>query len=195
MRPDRGESGGEALSRDEIVGVVEALTDEDKTTLAKIARLYATKTPYDAVDLMQEAMCRVLGGDRKWPKDIPPLLVLSGVMRSVAWQWRRRELALDGGYGANDWPVDPPQEWQLYFEQFVASFEDDPVARAVLLAIMAGNKGTELLAVIDGILNSEAGVEARGGRRAGEVEIVRERERVTKKIRRRLEKHRLEGGL
>jgi hypothetical protein len=39
---------------------------------------------------------------------------------------------------------------------------------------LAGSKGTELLAVIEGILNGEAGVAARGGERASEAEIVRE---------------------
>ena len=71
---------------------IQALEDGDKTSLAKIARLYAGKTPYDHADLLQEAICRVLSGERKWPKDVPPVLFLGGVVRSIAWQWRQKEL-------------------------------------------------------------------------------------------------------
>jgi hypothetical protein len=196
MAADGGERGGATLSRSEVVVVIQELTDEEKTALTKIARLYATKTPYDHADLLQEALCRVLSGDRKWPKDLPPLLVLGGVMRSIAWQWRRKELAsANGAAGADGPPSGPHQEWALYFEQFIGSFGDDQVAHAVLLAVMAGNKGKELLAVIAGILNDDAGVQAREGSRATDVEIERELERVLKKIRRRMEKHRREGGL
>src|SRR5262245_5883104 len=178
MATDGGQCGGATLSRTEVIGAIQALTDEEKTALAKVARLYATKTPYDHGDLLQEAMCRMLSGDRKWPRELPALLVLGGVMRSVAWQWRRKEFASDGAAGADGPPTDPPQEWGVYFKQFIKLFADDPVAHGVLLAVMAGNKGKELLAVIERMFNNAAGVEARGGRKATEVEIERELERV-----------------
>ena len=66
--------------------------------------------------------------------------------------------------------------------------------RFLLLAVLAGNKGRELLAVIARIFDSEPRLAARGGRKATEAEVERELERVLKKIRRRVEKHRRESG-
>jgi len=188
------EGTGASLSTAEVVNAIQELTDGEKTALAKIARLYATKTPYDHGDLLQEAMCRVLSGDRKWPRDLPPLLALGGVMRSVAWQWRRKDFASGETGSPKGPPTDPPQEWMLFLDQIINSFDDDPVAQAVLLAVMAGNKGKELLAVIEPILNNDPNMKARGGKKATEAEVERELARVLKKIRRRMEKHRRELG-
>lgn len=188
---ERCGGAGATLSRAEVVDAIQALADGEKTALAKMARLYATKTPYDHADLLQEAMCRVLSGERKWPKGISPLLFLGGVIRSVAWQWRRKDLALGETDGSGGPSTDPPQEWALFLDEFIGSFGDDPVAQAVLVAVMVGSKGQELLAVIEPILNSDANVQARGGQRA---QAERELERVLKKIRRRTEKHRRETG-
>lgn len=186
-----GRGGDATLSRSEIVGAIQALADGEKTALAKIARLYAAKTPYDHGDLLQEAMCRVLSGERKWPRGVPPVLLLGGVIRSIAWAWRQRELWSASG-ASSEAATDPPQEWALFFDEFVSSFADDPTAQGVLLAIMAGNKGQELLTVIQPILdtNRTAGGEAT----ATVADLERELERILKKIRRRVEKHRREAG-
>jgi hypothetical protein len=69
---DAAHGGGAdaTLSRSEIMAAIEGLGDGEKTALAKIARLHAAKTPYDHADLLQEALCRVLSGERKWPRDV-----------------------------------------------------------------------------------------------------------------------------
>jgi hypothetical protein len=170
---------------------IQALEDGDKTGLAKIARLYAGKTPFDHNDLLQEALCRVLGGERKWPKGVPPLLFLSGVIRSIAWQWRQRE-AWSGREASDNASADAPQEWELYFKEVIGLFADDPAAQAVLLAVMEGNKGQELLSVIEPILSDKR--KAAGDAEPAVADLERELERVLKKIRRRVEKHRLETG-
>jgi DNA-directed RNA polymerase specialized sigma24 family protein len=191
--PD-AEHGGCAdvtLSRSEAMAAIEALEDGEKTGLLKIARLYAAKTPYDPADLLQEAICRVFAGERKWPKGVPPMLFLGGVIRSIAWQWRQKELWPESQAANDDW-TDPPQEWALFLNEFVASFAGDPAAQAVLLAVMAGNKGQELLAVIEPILNSDR--EPVRGATATVADLERELARVLKKIRRRVEKHRRETG-
>src|SRR5262245_54577834 len=87
-----GRGAETTLSASEAMQAIQALEDGEKTGLTKIARLYAGKTPYDHADLLQEAICRVLSGERKWPKGVPPVLFLGGVIRSIAWQWRQREL-------------------------------------------------------------------------------------------------------
>jgi hypothetical protein len=187
--PDHGTVA--TLSRSEIIEAIRALGDGEKTGLAKIARLHAAKTPFDHADLLQEAMCRVLSGERRWPKGVPPVLFLAGVIRSIAWQWRRKELWSDSA-AADDVATEPPQEWVLFLDEFVGSFADDPAAQAVLLAVMAGNKGQELLAVIEPILNGGRKVAGQG--QATVADLERELERILKKIRRRVEKHRRETG-
>jgi hypothetical protein len=57
---------------------------------------------------------------------------------------------------------------------------------------MAGNKGQELLAVIEPILNGGRKVAGHG--QATVADLERELERILKKIRRRVEKHRRETG-
>ena len=184
--------GAEAtLSPSEVMQAIQALEDGEKTGLAKIARLYAGKTPYDHADLLQEAICRVLSGERKWPKGVPPVLFLGGVIRSIAWQWRQKELWSDPE-ASNDASTDAPQEWELYFKEVVGLFADDPAAQAVLLAVMEGNKGQELLSVIEPILSSKR--KAAGDAEPTVADLERELERVLKKIRRRVEKHRRETG-
>lgn len=187
--PGRGADA--TLSPSEVMQAIQALEDGDKTGLAKIARLYAGKTPFDHNDLLQEALCRVLGGERKWPKGVPPLLFLSGVIRSIAWQWRQRE-AWSGREASDNASADAPQEWELYFKEVIGLFADDPAAQAVLLAVMEGNKGQELLSVIEPILSDKR--KAAGDAEPAVADLERELERVLKKIRRRVEKHRLETG-
>jgi hypothetical protein len=188
-----GGAGSDAtLSRSEIVQAIQALGDGEKTALAKIARLYAGKTPYDHADLLQEALCRALGGERKWPKSVPPVLFLGGVIRSIAWQWRQKELWSQSGT-PDDVPTGPAQEWALFLDEFIASFTDDPVAQKVLMAVMAGNKGQELLVLIEPILND--GRKASGDGSATSADLERELERILKKIRRRVEKSRREADM
>ena len=191
---DAGPDPGPAamLSRSEILEAIKALGDGEKTSLAKIARLYAARTPYDGADLLQEAICRVLSGERNWPRGVPAILLLGGVIRSIAWQWRQKDLR-HGSTQPDDVPTDPPQEWIVFLDEFVGAFADDPTAQAVLVAVMKGNKGQELLAVIEPILNN--GRDAAGATtKATAADLERELERVLKKIRRRVEKHRREVG-
>jgi len=189
--PDAGRDADATLSRPEVVQAIQALEDGDKTILAKIARLYARKTPYDHADLLQEALCRVLSGERKWPKGVPPILFLGGVIRSIAWQWRQREL-WSGREASSDASTEAPQEWELYFKEVIGLFADDPAAQAVLLAVMEGKKGQELLSVIEPVLSNKR--KAAGDAEPTVAEVERELERVLKKIRRRVEKHRRETG-
>lgn len=186
-----GRGADATLSQSEVTEAIQALGNGDKTALTKMARLYAGKTPYDHADLLQEAMCRVLSGERKWPKEVPAVLFLGGVIRSIAWQWRQREL-WSGREAADEAVTEAPQEWELYFKEVVGLFDDDPAAQAVLLAVMEGKKGQELLSVIEPILSSKRKEAGEAGPSVADLE--RELERVLKKIRRRVERHRRETG-
>jgi hypothetical protein len=98
----------------------------------KIARLYARKTPYDKEDLIQGT---------------GPVLFLGGVIRSIAWEWKSER------------PPDATPSTDLKVEErnanaaidaakIVALFDDDPVARNMVAAMMDGARGEELQAII-----------------------------------------------
>ena len=131
------------LSPAEAAAAVRSLAAADKTALMKIARLYAKKTPYDHEDLLQEAICRVLGGARSWPRNVQALPFLWGVVRSIAWEWKTQapDHAPDG--------ADPQAEERraiasLDAVKIVAVFDDDPVAQVIVRGMMDGARGQEL---------------------------------------------------
>src|SRR5437870_4652565 len=90
----------EYLSPAEVRQAIEALTVEEKTILAKCARFQALKTSdgYDGYkDLMAEAYCRVLKGDRRWRRGFSAVEFFAGrngVIRSIAWEWRPKKSAI-----------------------------------------------------------------------------------------------------
>jgi DNA-directed RNA polymerase specialized sigma24 family protein len=131
------------LSPAEAAAAVRSLTVADKTALMKIARLYAKKTPYDHEDLLQEAICRVLGGARSWPRDVQALPFLWGVVRSIAWEWKKQvpDQEPDG--------ADPEAEERraiasLDAVKIVALFDDDPAAQVIVHGMLEGARGQEL---------------------------------------------------
>jgi DNA-directed RNA polymerase specialized sigma24 family protein len=77
-----GEASTAPLSHAELIAIIRSLTEADKIALMKIARLYARRTPFDPDDLLQEAICRVLGGKRVWARGAPFLSFFVGVIRS-----------------------------------------------------------------------------------------------------------------
>jgi DNA-directed RNA polymerase specialized sigma24 family protein len=131
------------LSRAEAAAAVRSLSPGDKTALVKIARFYAQKTPYDHEDLLQEAICRVLGGARVWPRDVPAVPFLWGVVRSIAWEWKR-ELIEAVPVGADPACEERRAIAGLDVARIIALFDDDPVARMMVRAMMEGARGQEL---------------------------------------------------
>ena len=136
----------ERLSLWQVERALASLSDGEKIALMKIARLYARKTPYDKEDLIQEALARVLGGRRAWSKGTGPVLFLGGVIRSIAWEWK------------SEGPLDLTPSTDLKVEErnanaaidaakIVALFDDDPVARNMVAAMMDGARGEELQAI------------------------------------------------
>jgi DNA-directed RNA polymerase specialized sigma24 family protein len=136
----------ERLSVSEVEHAVASLSDGERTALTKIARLYARKTPYDNEDLIHEAFARVLSGRRAWTKGTGPVLFLGGVIRSIAWEWK------------NEGPLEVTASTDLKIEErnanavidaakIIALFEDDPIARNMVAAMMGGARGEELQAI------------------------------------------------
>jgi hypothetical protein len=132
-----------ALSRSEVIEAIQALTSAEKIALMKVARLHARKTPFGHDDLLQEAICRLLSGDRVFPRGSSPVALLVGVIRSIAWQWR---------YEPVETPVDVPDPRcgealaiaSIDAAKIVAFFADDPIAQKLVIGMMDGTRGEEL---------------------------------------------------
>jgi hypothetical protein len=141
---DRPAGYDAALSPDEVIKAIKGLNDGEKTALVKIARFYARKTPHDYEDLINEAYCRVLDPERRtWRRDVPALIFLSGVVRSIAWEWRSqspKELIEVGDQGAAALGAIAKMDAMKVFNLF----EDDQVAQKIVLGMMEGARGEEL---------------------------------------------------
>jgi len=135
-----------ALSQLEVEIAIGRLTSGEKTALMKIAMLYARKTPYDHQDLVQEAFTRILSGRRVWPRDANACFFLGGVIRSIAWEWKR-ERPFDAT-GMTDVAVQERNaNAAIDATRIVSLFDDDAVAKKMVIAMMDGAKGEELLSI------------------------------------------------
>jgi DNA-directed RNA polymerase specialized sigma24 family protein len=122
---------------------IRAMSIADKTRLMKLACLYAKKTPYDHEDLMQEAMCRVLSGARVWPRHIAALPFLWGVVRSIAWEWKKEFIEREAD--ATDFAGEERRAIaSLDVVKVLALFDDDPAAQIIVRGMMEGARGQEL---------------------------------------------------
>ena len=139
----QGEASTESLSHAELIAIIQALGDADRTVLMKIARFYARRSPFDHDDLLEEAICRVLSGQRVYARGTPVRSFLVGVMRSIAWEWKseNHEAVVDA--------ADPrcgvsPMMASIDSGKIVEMLADDPVAQKIVLGMMEGVRGEEL---------------------------------------------------
>jgi len=83
----------EHLSLEEVARLLDRQRQPDILRLAAIAETWVRGVPRrDASDLLNEALARILSGDRPWPADVSLHPFLSQVMRSIASQWRREDM-------------------------------------------------------------------------------------------------------
>jgi DNA-directed RNA polymerase specialized sigma24 family protein len=137
------EPAAATLSLSEAAAAVRMLSVADKTALTKLACLYAKKTPYDHEDLLQEAVCRVLSGARVWPRHVAALPFLWGVVRSIAWEWKKELVERDAG--ATDFAGEERRAIaSLDVVKVLALFDDDPAAQIIVRGMMEGARGQEL---------------------------------------------------
>jgi hypothetical protein len=131
------------LSPVEVSQAIRSLTAEHKTLLVKIAKAYAWKTRYGYEDLIQEALTRVLEGKRAWPRTLPAVVFLRGVMRSIASDWPADDFdaAADVDEIAS---VNHAAAARIDAEKLLALFDDDPIAQKIFVAMIEGAKGEEL---------------------------------------------------
>jgi|SRR6516162_758514 RNA polymerase sigma-70 factor (ECF subfamily) len=132
------------LSRAEIDNAIKLLTAVEKTKIMKIAAQYAPMTPYGDKDLFQEACLRAMDGRRKWPRALLATTFFWQVMRSIAWEWKRKgDDPLDediGDKGAGERTLLN----RIYAMEIIKAFDDDPIAQNILVARMKGARGEEL---------------------------------------------------
>jgi DNA-directed RNA polymerase specialized sigma24 family protein len=141
--PVEQESSAETYTATEISRAISSLTVEQKTALVKIAKAYAWKTRYGHEDLIQEALTRVLEGKRAWPKKLPAVVFLRGVMRSIASDWQSENaddsIEVDEiGYENHSAAA------RIDAKKMFALFDDDPIAQKIFVAMLQGAKGEEL---------------------------------------------------
>lgn len=68
-----------------------ALSPADLVRAERFARIRAAGlAPLDWEDLLNEAVARMLSGTRRWPRDLPLVIFLRGIIRSLAEEERRR---------------------------------------------------------------------------------------------------------
>jgi|HubBroStandDraft_4_1064222.scaffolds.fasta_scaffold57373_2 hypothetical protein len=131
------------LSRSEVIEAIRTLTEAEKITLLKIAKIYSRTTSFGHDDLFQEAVCRLIGGSRALPREAPFLSVLVGVMRSIAWQWRS-----EAHESVDELPDPRCAETSAIASidavKTVDFFADDPIAQKIVVAMMDGARGEEL---------------------------------------------------
>lgn len=119
-----------------------------------LLRLRARGLPHgiDWSDLLNEALARALDGSRQWPPEVPFLVFLAGVMRSICdefWRRRRREaemIAFGTNADADSRDVACPAADQ---ERIVAACE----AVAAIYRLFAGDQVA--LRIISGLENGQ----------------------------------------
>src|SRR5215468_2588466 len=139
-------ASAETYSPTEVSQAIRYLSTEQKTLLVKIAKAYVWKTSCGYEDLIQEALARVLEGKRAWPRDLPIVVFLRGVMRSIASDWppERYDDAVrvdEIGY------VNHSAAARIDAQKMLALFDDDPIAQKIFVAMLEGAKGEELRAL------------------------------------------------
>jgi hypothetical protein len=138
------------LQRGEVqAALVQLVQDSGEMARAvKLSRVLASGlTTMDGEDLLEKAMVLLLAGRRHWPRGLPTLVVLRGVMRSIASNTRKKlDYLLAGDLGA---PSDEDSEAESSPLAEGVSQETDPgrvlEAESELAAIQNAVKGDEEL--------------------------------------------------
>lgn len=133
------------------------MTDADWAKALRLARKNAARCRVEALDLLQEAFVRAIGGERRWPREVSLLIFLDGVMSSLASQASESWKAGHRPAQASDellmgMEADAPSP-----EQVAASKRDDGAFLARIHAAVEGDFQLQLL--LEGIIDGLKGVE------------------------------------
>jgi DNA-directed RNA polymerase specialized sigma24 family protein len=103
--PHASGSSVEYLDRDEVETALDSLSADDKLKLLAVERTFLGGTGYTPKELLHDATCRVIFGERKWPRSVNPVAFLIETMRSItshARKKRKREVPLEPGKKGDD---------------------------------------------------------------------------------------------
>jgi DNA-directed RNA polymerase specialized sigma24 family protein len=159
VEPEPAPSGG-FLDSEEVVAALDSLSAQDKLKLYAIEKYCLRGTDLSPKELLHEAMCSVIMGDRKCPRRVSPMAFIVQTMRSLAGHQRTkrsREMA-DGGAsqdavdGAVMFSSAPSTPEEILIEQqsqdtirvIQGCFEGDEQAQLVILGWSEGYRGKEL---------------------------------------------------
>ncbi|MGK9165154.1 hypothetical protein KXR53_02595 [Inquilinus limosus] len=146
----------QALGRTEqdIRRALAALSEPDLLRLEAIAKLRCRGLPgLDWRELLHEAVLRALDGSRPWPRGVPLIAFLAGVMRSLcSGHWRQQRagaLLLAEVAELADLPSESADPERIVAAtQALAAidrlFADDPAALAVILGLSQGLSAEEI---------------------------------------------------
>ncbi|UOF02883.1 sigma-70 RNA polymerase sigma factor region 4 domain-containing protein [Bdellovibrio reynosensis] len=145
-------------SSEEVEFAVRALTPGDRKKLLLSARFWWRKfglhySELQPEDLLQEAVCRALSGDRKWPKHVSFIKFISQTIKSIAGHHRTsRESELDrinqkitDGSSDQDSKIDAAAE----VEKIRIFFGEDTQGFEVLKLKAEGLDGVEIMEALE----------------------------------------------
>lgn len=159
VEPVPAPSGG-FLDSEEIMAALDSLSVHDRFKLKEVEKVFLRGTDLSAGDLLHEAMCAAILGDRKWPRELAPMAFIIQTMRSLTSHKRakhRREMA-DGGatQDAADgtavmFSAKAPDPEQILIEQesdtvsaIQGCFDGDEQAEMLVLGWSDGYRGKDL---------------------------------------------------
>jgi DNA-directed RNA polymerase specialized sigma24 family protein len=133
----------ELPSEERLRRAILALTIDEKSQLMKFAQQFAGRIPYDADDLVSESIARVLAGSRSCPAEVQLVPFICGIIRSIAFDWRRR------AFDAPQIPCDPLAEERnvsarIDLGNYLRIFEKDELARQIVILHFQGWQGKAL---------------------------------------------------
>jgi DNA-directed RNA polymerase specialized sigma24 family protein len=160
LSPPAVEATPPPLSEAEVRSEISSLTAGERTKLIKTASYYGKgRISFEEPDdLVHEAICRVLAGERKWPRDLEKLRFLAGVIKSIAGD-RKREQALkrtvllneerevgEARRGLMDYEGTEARgiRAKLDVKRIMTHFDDDPTAQKMLMDMADGTRGEDL---------------------------------------------------
>ena len=137
-----------------------SLSSENRLKLYEIERIALRGTDLSPGDLLHEAMCAAIMGDRKCPRDVPFMAFVVQTMRSIASHHRekRRREPADGGAAQETQDAQPvfstatsdPEQMLIERESedtvgaIHDCFDGDEQAQMVVLGWSEGYRGKEL---------------------------------------------------
>jgi hypothetical protein len=143
------QTGG--ADRIEVRDAIAELTPKNFKTLGDLGKMYSLGTTLTEKDLINEAVCRTMDGRRRWTQNTSMVVHLAGVMRSIAYGQRLkdvRELPLVG-HVTEERPTQVEPTADVDLENSLAQKEAVEKIRAAFVA------QPEVLAFLDLVMREE----------------------------------------